>query len=111
MTKTLLGIRREKVEKRKVWILIWFRGIRLIDVCFVNLDFQQQNPDWDNNRLYPFSFQRETVAFPNSLSTPGRIRTCDLLIRSQLLYPAELRGHWGLTVSTHGNVNTQDIKE
>lgn len=25
-------------------------------------------------------------------STPGRIRTCDLLIRSQLLYPAELRG-------------------
>ena len=28
-----------------------------------------------------------------SQSTPGRIRTCDLLIRSQLLYPAELRGH------------------
>lgn len=26
-------------------------------------------------------------------STLGRIRTCDLLIRSQLLYPAELRGH------------------
>ena len=25
-------------------------------------------------------------------STLGRIRTCDLLIRSQLLYPAELRG-------------------
>ncbi len=25
-------------------------------------------------------------------STPSRIRTCDLLIRSQLLYPAELSG-------------------
>ena len=24
---------------------------------------------------------------------PGRIRTCDLLIRSQTLYPAELRSH------------------
>ena len=27
-------------------------------------------------------------------STPGRIRTCDLRIRSPLLYPAELRGPW-----------------
>lgn len=26
------------------------------------------------------------------ISDPGTIRTCDLLIRSQLLYPAELRG-------------------
>ena len=26
---------------------------------------------------------------------PGRIRTCDLRIRSPLLYPAELRGHYG----------------
>jgi hypothetical protein len=25
--------------------------------------------------------------------TPGKIRTCDLLIRSQTLYPAELRAH------------------
>ena len=24
---------------------------------------------------------------------PGRIRTCDPLIRSQILYPAELRSH------------------
>ncbi len=24
--------------------------------------------------------------------TPGRIRTCDLLVRNELLYPAELRG-------------------
>ena len=26
-------------------------------------------------------------------STPGRIRTCDLRIRSPELYPAELRAH------------------
>jgi hypothetical protein len=26
-----------------------------------------------------------------NLNTPGMIRTCDLLIRSQALYPAELR--------------------
>ena len=25
--------------------------------------------------------------------TPGKIRTCDPLIRSQILYPAELRVH------------------
>jgi hypothetical protein len=28
----------------------------------------------------------------SNLSAPGRIRTCDLRIRSPLLYPAELRG-------------------
>ena len=28
---------------------------------------------------------------PKLLGTPGMIRTCDLLIRSQALYPAELR--------------------
>jgi hypothetical protein len=27
----------------------------------------------------------------------GRTRTCDLLIRSQTLYPAELRAHWRCT--------------
>ena len=27
------------------------------------------------------------------LGTPGRIRTCDLELRSLLLYPAELPGH------------------
>ena len=26
---------------------------------------------------------------------PGRARTCDLLIRSQTLYPTELRVHFG----------------
>ena len=38
-------------------------------------------------------FSREIDYMENQPSTPGRIRTCDLLIRSQLLYPAELRGH------------------
>lgn len=27
------------------------------------------------------------------VGTPGKIRTCDPLIRSQILYPAELRVH------------------
>lgn len=31
-------------------------------------------------------------------STPGRIRTCDLRIRSPLLYPAELRGQTANTL-------------
>jgi hypothetical protein len=31
------------------------------------------------------------MATVSSLGTPGRIRTCDLEIRSLLLYPAELR--------------------
>ena len=29
----------------------------------------------------------------NGNGGPGRIRTCDLLIRSQTLYPTELRSH------------------
>ena len=32
--------------------------------------------------------------------TLDRIRTCGLLIRSQLLYPAELRGHYIAKIST-----------
>ena len=28
---------------------------------------------------------------PVNIGTPGKIRTCDPLIRSQILYPAELR--------------------
>ena len=48
-------------------------------------------------------------------STPGRIRTCDLLIRSQLLYPAELPGQFleGLdendqAIPSHPNTNYPD---
>lgn len=43
----------------------------------------------------PRGFHREfhrELKKPCDFSTLGRIRTCDLLIRSQLLYPAELRG-------------------
>ena len=32
-----------------------------------------------------------TCKFINSIGAPGRARTCDLLIRSQTLYPTELR--------------------
>ena len=47
-----------------------------------------------------FGARRCTVVAPLSgfslfISTPGRIRTCDLRIRSPLLYPAELRGPRG----------------
>jgi integrase len=35
---------------------------------------------------------------------PGTIRTCDLLIRSQMLYPAELRAHAGVFCPTRGQV-------
>jgi hypothetical protein len=30
--------------------------------------------------------------FPGMFYAPGRIRTCDIRIRSPMLYPAELRG-------------------
>jgi hypothetical protein len=36
---------------------------------------------------------RRKIILYRSLTTPGRIRTCDLRIRSPLLYPAELRAH------------------
>ena len=34
-----------------------------------------------------------TVDRKEKAGTPDRTRTCDLLIRSQTLYPAELRAH------------------
>ena len=37
--------------------------------------------------------RREAASFLGIDGTPGMIRTCDLLIRSQALYPAELRVH------------------
>jgi hypothetical protein len=37
-------------------------------------------------------------------NTPGTIRTCDLLIRSQTLYPAELRVH-------NANIKTTNLNE
>ena len=41
---------------------------------------------------------------------PGRIRTCDLLIRSQLLYPAELRNRLGCECACECVVNA-DIRQ
>jgi hypothetical protein len=35
--------------------------------------------------------------------TPGGIRTCDLLVRNELLYPAELRGRVAAKTSLQGN--------
>ena len=37
--------------------------------------------------------RREAACFLGTDGTPGMIRTCDPLIRSQVLYPAELRVH------------------
>jgi hypothetical protein len=42
------------------------------------------------------------------LNAPGTTRTCDLLVRSQTLYPAELRAHFDereLCHPIHTNVN------
>jgi hypothetical protein len=36
---------------------------------------------------------RLTSYFPLATGAPGRTRTCGLLVRSQSLYPAELRAH------------------
>src|ERR1700733_8264291 len=45
-----------------------------------------------NRRLGP----KELI--PSSLGgAPGMTRTCDLLVRSQTLYPTELRARWGWT--------------
>ena len=46
-------------------------------------------------KTHKHGFLEKATAIEVSQSTPGRIRTCDLLIRSQLLYPAELRGQRG----------------
>jgi hypothetical protein len=37
--------------------------------------------------------RREAIGLLAAYSAPGEIRTPDLLIRSQTLYPAELRAH------------------
>ena len=43
------------------------------------------------NQKKPLKFLREASVLRISSSTPGRIRTLNLLIRSQTLYPVELR--------------------
>jgi hypothetical protein len=51
-----------------------------------------------------FQVEERKGQFPNwqrykgLIGTPGKIRTCDPLIRSQILYPAELRVHAKLSL-------------
>ena len=40
---------------------------------------------------------QECGGYQRSSGAPGRIRTSDLLVRSQALYPAELRAHIAMT--------------
>ena len=40
------------------------------------------------------------------VGTPGRIRTPDPLVRSEMLYPAELRAHNGVS----GGIRTLDLQ-
>ena len=44
-------------------------------------------------------------------SVPDRIRTCDLPIRNRTIYPADLRGHMTLSVSSVSSVSFADILE
>ena len=55
--------------------------------------FSETDPVLVGGSLLKRDFLEKLTIWKISQSTPGRIRTCDLLIRSQLLYPAELRGH------------------
>ena len=44
------------------------------------------------------------VVLQTNVGTPGKIRTCDPLIRSQILYPAELRVHANLILDSAGQI-------
>ncbi len=50
-------------------------------------------------RQFPFGTtdERRKPAPARKAGAPGRIRTCDLRIRSPLLYPAELRARGGVS--------------
>ena len=45
----------------------------------------------DKSGSHKKGFQLKKLKIPVICGAPGRIRTCDPLIRSQILYPAELR--------------------
>ena len=45
----------------------------------------------DTARTQEFWRPTESLQVTENSGTPGRIRTCDLLLRRQALYPAELR--------------------
>ena len=61
-------------------------------------------------KVYPRIMGTRQVANRRKSSTPSRIRTCDLLIRSQLLYPAELSGHMSLFVGQTSSLSECAIK-
>jgi hypothetical protein len=50
----------------------------------------------------PSFYLKGHVMIKGKGGTPGRIRTCDLRIRSPLLYPAELQAHKGWFKNTTG---------
>jgi hypothetical protein len=45
-----------------------------------------------NQELYQLSYAHQACSNLAPRSAPGRTRTCDLLLRRQPLYPAELQG-------------------
>ena len=45
------------------------------------------------------------------IGAPGMIRTCDPLIRSQVLYPTELRVHWEVERLRNSSLKTKDLKD
>ncbi len=47
-----------------------------------------------NPVLCQLNYTHHMIALPNLFGTPGGIRTPDLLLRRQLLYPAELLAHF-----------------
>ena len=57
------------------------------DYCQISVN----RPQRDSQGL--FDPTRFSCKYEEKLSALGRTRTCDLLIRSQTLYPAELRAH------------------
>ena len=58
-----------------------YKCFKKLPVCWLNIGYKKEKA------LQSIDIQ----SFNLIIRDPGRIRTCDLLIRSQLLYPAELR--------------------
>lgn len=81
--KDFRGLGRVWTRAWVLWIVIWSvekleRGMWFLVHFVVHFS------------IPPFFTPHNTLIYSDS----GRIRTCDLLIRSQLLYPTELRSHF-----------------
>ena len=73
--------------QRAIWVLMAIGpdiGIEINVALSQELDITKAKRIW----LQPNSLKQQVVT---AFNVPGRIRTSDLLIRSQTLYPAELR--------------------